>query len=450
MPELTPVKMIEPEPQPAPKAEAPPEQPIPSPAPQPDDKKPTGAFSKLAILGATTVVVVLAVFLIPTLTRSAHKPKLTATQKEKLQTAESAKDGAVQNQLHDRHQELNAIVSDSGHARSTYPDLSTDPKSTTLAAQEYSPINRDGPSKPPPTNRTLSAVEQLDQTRANKEIESLNSSPLVYTRAASVPATAQPSTLQPATTAAHQASYGPPSQIAPFQPSAPPSSSAPPNAAPRPAQNGSPNSPQSLAQNARNLSIGPGRKLFEGTYIDTVLTTRINGTFAGPVNCMVTTNVWSHNRQQILIPQGAQVLGEAHRVDVTGQERLAVVFHRIIMPDGFSVSLDQFTGLNQIGETGLKDKVDNHYLRIFGTSLALGAIAGLSSMSSSSSGNSNSGGNFSQGFSQTISQEAMQILNKYLNILPTVIIREGVRVKVYLTSDLTVPAYDDHRMPNGI
>ena len=450
MPELTIPTPVEPEPQPAPApapapmAETTPAQPVPSPVPQPDDKKPTGAFSKLTILGATAAVVVAAVFLIPTLTRSTQKPKLTAIQKEKIQTAESAKDGAARNQFHDRHQELNAIVSDSGQSRSTYPPMSTDPQSTSLATQEYSPINREGSSKQPPTNRTLSAAEQFDQTRANKEIESLNSSPLVYTRAVSAPATAAPSALQPITAPAQQASYPPPSQTAPFQ------SPAAPTAAPRPAQNGSPNALQALAQNARNLSTVPGRKLFEGTYIDTVLTTRINGTFAGPVNCMVTTNVWSHNRQQILIPQGAQILGEARRVDATGQERLAVVFHRIIMPDGFSVSLDQFTGLNQIGETGLKDKVDNHYIRIFGTSLALGAIAGLSSMSSSSSGNSNSGGNFSQGFSQTISQEAMQILNKYLNILPTVIIREGVRVKVYLTSDLTVPAYDDHRMPNGI
>ena len=35
----------------------------------------------------------------------------------------------------------------------------------------------------------------------------------------------------------------------------------------------------------------------------------------------------------------------------------------MIMPDGYSVDLDQFHGLDQIGEEGLKDKVNNHYLR---------------------------------------------------------------------------------------
>jgi type IV secretory pathway VirB10-like protein len=57
---------------------------------------------------------------------------------------------------------------------------------------------------------------------------------------------------------------------------------------------------------------------------------------------------------------------------------MAVVFHRLIMPDGYSVDLDQFQGLDQIGEEGLKDKVNNHYLQIFGTSIALGVVAGAS------------------------------------------------------------------------
>ena len=52
-------------------------------------------------------------------------------------------------------------------------------------------------------------------------------------------------------------------------------------------------------------------------------------------------------------------------------------FHRLIMPDGYSVSLDQFKGLDQIGDTGLRDKVNNHYLRIFGVSLAIGALGAV-------------------------------------------------------------------------
>ena len=78
-----------------------------------------------------------------------------------------------------------------------------------------------------------------------------------------------------------------------------------------------------------------------------------------------------------LIPAGSKLLGETKKVDTFGQTRLAVVFHRILMPDGYSVSLDQFKGLDQTGDTGLRDQVNNHYLRIFGVSLAIGALGAV-------------------------------------------------------------------------
>ena len=168
---------------------------------------------------------------------------------------------------------------------------------------------------------------------------------------------------------------------------------------------------------------------------------------------MVTTDIWSHSRQHLLIPQGTKVLGEARRVTHIGQDRLAVVFHRLIMPDGYSVSLDNFTGLSQIGETGLSDKVNHHYLQIFGVSVALGAISGLAIRGANAGGlgATQSGGDaFRQGFSQQLSQEGTQILDRFLNVLPTVIIREGVRVKVYLLDDLSLPAYDQHKMATDL
>ena len=208
--------------------------------------------------------------------------------------------------------------------------------------------------------------------------------------------------------------------------------------------------PRRVLQSASNTAAGPTHKLFEGTPIEAVLTNRLNGTYTGPVNCMVSVPVWSHNRQHILIPQGTRVLGEAHKVSAIGQQRLAVTFHRLIMPDGFSVPLDQFTGMNGIGETGLKDKVDNHYRQIFGVSIALGAISGLAMRGTSAATTQSGLDMWKQGFSQSLSQEATQILDRFLNILPTVIIREGTRVVIYLTDDLSLPAYESHHMASDL
>ena len=61
-----------------------------------------------------------------------------------------------------------------------------------------------------------------------------------------------------------------------------------------------------------------------------------------------------------------------------GETRLAVSFHRLLMPDGRTYRLDQFLGLNQIGDAGLRDKVNQHYLSTFGAAAAVGLISGLS------------------------------------------------------------------------
>ena len=203
-------------------------------------------------------------------------------------------------------------------------------------------------------------------------------------------------------------------------------------------------------QNSLNKDTGPHYRLFEGTIIETVLLNRLNSSFTGPVECMVTTDLWSHNREHLIIPQGTKVIGEARRVTHIGQDRLAVVFHRLLMPDGYSVSLDTFTALNQIGETGLNDQVNHHYVQLFGVSIALGAISAIASRGATSATTPSSADTFRQGFSQQLSQESTQILDRFLNVLPTVIIREGVRVKVYLSDDLSLPAYDHHRMLSDI
>jgi type IV secretion system protein VirB10 len=192
---------------------------------------------------------------------------------------------------------------------------------------------------------------------------------------------------------------------------------------------------------------GKKYRLFEGTVLETVLTNRLNGSFSGPVNAMVTTNVYSHDHQHLLIPQGSRVLGEVQKLNSFGQDRLAVTFHRLLMADGYSLSLDQFHGLNQIGETGLRDQVNHHYLQIFGVSLAIGAIAGIEQAGANYGYNTSGVDLYRQGVSESLSQSALRILDRYLNILPTFVIREGHRVKVYLTDDLLLPAYDRHRLP---
>jgi type IV secretion system protein TrbI len=201
---------------------------------------------------------------------------------------------------------------------------------------------------------------------------------------------------------------------------------------------------------AENRAAGETYVLFEGTILETVLINRLDGQFSGPVECLLSNDVYSNDRQHLLIPAGSKLLGETKKVDTFGQSRLAVVFHRLIMPDGYSVSLDQFKGLNQTGDSGLKDEVNNHYLRVFGVSLAIGALGAVAEAGTSGGLNATSSDLMRQGFGASTAQSSAQILDKFLNVMPTVTIREGHRVKIYLSGDLALPDYTNHMMPSNL
>lgn len=189
---------------------------------------------------------------------------------------------------------------------------------------------------------------------------------------------------------------------------------------------------------------GPLHRILEGTIIDAVLTNRLDGGAAAPVNCLVTNAVYSHSGQQVVIPAGARLLGETKPVQTFGETRLAVAFHRLLLPDGSSYSLDQYPGANQVGDAGLKDRVDNHYWSTFGAAAAIGLISGLAQAIGTAglaAGEGNRTVIIAGGAADVASQAAAQAMNRFLNRLPTITIREGHRVKVYLTSDLELPAY---------
>jgi type IV secretion system protein TrbI len=198
-------------------------------------------------------------------------------------------------------------------------------------------------------------------------------------------------------------------------------------------------------------AVGQPYLVYEGSVLDTVLMNRLDGDAVGPVKVLVSNPLYSHDHQHVIIPEGTVVLGEAKKIGAVGfgqQRRMAVVFHRLIMPDGYSVDLDQFQGLDQIGEEGLKDKVNNHYLQIFGTSIALGVIAGASQITQGGGTITTSGSQgFTNGAAASVSQSATTILDRFIQIPPTITIREGHRVKVYFTQDLLLPAYSNHTIP---
>ena len=123
-----------------------------------------------------------------------------------------------------------------------------------------------------------------------------------------------------------------------------------------------------------------------------------------------------------------------------GQSRILLVWTRIIMPDGHSIVLERQPGADTGGYAGLEDEVDNHWGMLFkaavlSTMLSVGAEAGTSQ------NENNLVQAIRSGASNSISQTGQQIVQRQLNIQPTLTIRPGFPVRVIVTRDLVLAPY---------
>jgi type IV secretory pathway VirB10-like protein len=194
---------------------------------------------------------------------------------------------------------------------------------------------------------------------------------------------------------------------------------------------------------------GPAHRLAEGTVVETALWNKLNLTSEGPVVCRVTSPVYSHDLQHVLIPADALVIGESKPVGGADDEPLlAVTFHQLRMPNGAEYALKQASALNQEGDAGLHDQINRHYPTIFGAAGAIGLITGLA-QAVGGLALSGSGGDrtviVAGSTADASSQAATQSLTHFLNRRPTGTIRRGHRVIVYLTHDLDLPEYSGLR-----
>jgi len=186
-------------------------------------------------------------------------------------------------------------------------------------------------------------------------------------------------------------------------------------------------------------------RVFEGTVLEGVVTNHIDGGFSGPIMVSLTTDLYSHDHQQLLLPQGTRLLGDVQSVGNAQQRKMFVTFHRAICPDGFSLEFAKYIGLDQIGTTGLATKVNHGYLQAFAAAAAIGGLGGLAQIG-------NNGSVFTpsteirNGISEESAMEGEQVLNHFLNRLPIITLKEGSRARVYIGTDLLIPAYAEHRV----
>lgn len=182
-----------------------------------------------------------------------------------------------------------------------------------------------------------------------------------------------------------------------------------------------------------------------GTYIPSALITGINSDLPGSVSAQVTDNVYDTvSGNYLLIPQGTRLTGEYNSQLAMGQARVQVIWNRLIFPDGQSLNLERMQGVDNAGYTGLYDKVNNHYVRIYGNAILLSLMgAGYDLLADHNNHNAYHG--------QLSAQEAMasrvgekmsavtdKTLERNMDIQPTLTIGPGYKFKIFVMKDIVL------------
>lgn len=183
-----------------------------------------------------------------------------------------------------------------------------------------------------------------------------------------------------------------------------------------------------------------------GSIIPAVFITGVNSDLPGQVKAQIRENVYdSVTGQHLLLPQGTVLIGEYDSKVTYGQERVLLVWSRLILPNGWSINLEGMPGVDMSGYAGVKDRVNNHYTKII-TGVVLGSVLGAGAqVATGGQGSPNTPASFGQlavsGAAQNVNSAGQAITQKNLNIQPTIEIRQGLRVNIFVTKDLILKPY---------
>jgi type IV secretion system protein VirB10 len=112
-----------------------------------------------------------------------------------------------------------------------------------------------------------------------------------------------------------------------------------------------------------------------------------------------------------------------------------LVWTRLIIPNGRSIVLERQPGADPQGFIGLEDEVDQHWRRI-AMAVVLSTVIGIGAELGSNANDSAIASALRQGSSNSLSQTGQQITQRNLNIQPTLTIRPGFPVRVFINRDL--------------
>lgn len=200
--------------------------------------------------------------------------------------------------------------------------------------------------------------------------------------------------------------------------------------------------PSDVPVHPARLSTSPGpHTILAGATIAAALITGLSSDVPGQVVAQVTEDVFDTVTGRIrLIPQGARLIGDYDARIAHGQTRAHILWTRLILPDGRSLDLGRMSATDGSGASGVTGKVDNHWGSIVRAGL-LSTLFGVGNELAYSGGDDAIADAIRDSSGETIGRAGDRIVERELQIQPTITVRPGARIRVLVSRDLILEPY---------
>jgi len=181
--------------------------------------------------------------------------------------------------------------------------------------------------------------------------------------------------------------------------------------------------------------------LSAGTVVRAALVTGLNSDLPGPVIAQVTEDVFdSASGRMLLIPRGSRLLGDYGNKVSFGQDRVLVTWSQLVLPDGRSVDLGGLPATDAQGYAGLHDRVDRHWGRVLAGSAVSLVLAAASRLGERDDEEALLAA-LRQGGADAAEQVGSRLVDRSLDVQPTLAVRPGHPVRLVLTRELRLRSW---------
>lgn len=191
-----------------------------------------------------------------------------------------------------------------------------------------------------------------------------------------------------------------------------------------------------------------------GTVMAAVLDMEVNSDWEGRWRAMIARDIYDINQDVILIPKGTRVLGTSVRpkpVNEAINERMALAAQWLVLPNGARIDLTRSSMLDAGGVAAIDGDVNRHFLATLGGVVAYGVIGGWGAAEAVKRTDSNTavaaasviGGGRTAGaeIALGLADIGKRVASRYLNLVPTITIRPGTPMNVFLDDEMVLQAW---------